>query len=139
MQAPYAATVPFPATLAALIGHLSYRPRSSTLHRELAAAAWSSSTMPAAPRSCGRRSVSGARVVFISARRASGARRFACAGCALIDEHWIAYPELIAGGLSVLERLKLRLLRRPTVRYLDVILLAPTPRSGVRSLMSAPA
>jgi hypothetical protein len=40
----------------------------------------------------------------------------------LIDEHWIAYPKLIAGDLGLVERAKLRLLRRPVVRYLDVIM-----------------
>ena len=53
----------------------------------------------------------------------------------LIDEHWIAYPEFIAGELSALERLKLRLLRRPTVRYLDVICSRPTPEQRA-ALMS---
>jgi UDP:flavonoid glycosyltransferase YjiC (YdhE family) len=40
----------------------------------------------------------------------------------LIDEHWIAYPEFIAGRLRVLERLKLKMMRRPVMRYLDVIM-----------------
>ena len=40
----------------------------------------------------------------------------------LIDEHWIAYPEFIAGRSSVIERLKLEVAGRPVVRYLDVIL-----------------
>jgi len=40
----------------------------------------------------------------------------------LIDEHWIAYPQFIAGRLDFLERFKLDWLRRPVVRYLDVIL-----------------
>src|SRR5258708_22395320 len=40
----------------------------------------------------------------------------------LIDEHWIAYPEFSAGSLRFFERLKLKLVGRPVVRYLDVIL-----------------
>jgi predicted glycosyltransferase len=40
----------------------------------------------------------------------------------LIDEHWIAYPQFIAGRLNFFERFKLDWLRRPVVRYLDVIL-----------------
>ena len=48
----------------------------------------------------------------------------------LIDEHWIAYPELIAGGSGSLERAKLRLLRRPVVRYLDVIMARAARRAG---------
>jgi glycosyltransferase involved in cell wall biosynthesis len=49
----------------------------------------------------------------------------------LIDEHWIAYPEFIAGSLTFVENLKLKLLGRPVVRYLDVIL--PRADLGRRS------
>jgi predicted glycosyltransferase len=41
---------------------------------------------------------------------------------ALIDEHWIAYPEFLAGSLGWMERLKLTLQRGVRVRYLDVML-----------------
>jgi predicted glycosyltransferase len=44
----------------------------------------------------------------------------------LLDEHWIAYPQFVAGDFSWMERFKLNRLGRPTVRYLDVIL-ARTP------------
>jgi UDP:flavonoid glycosyltransferase YjiC (YdhE family) len=40
----------------------------------------------------------------------------------LIDEHWIAYPKFLAGGPGWWERAKLRLLRRPILRYLDPVL-----------------
>jgi UDP:flavonoid glycosyltransferase YjiC (YdhE family) len=40
----------------------------------------------------------------------------------LIDEHWIAYPEFIAGSVGVFESLKLKIVGRPAVRFLDVIL-----------------
>jgi hypothetical protein len=49
----------------------------------------------------------------------------------LIDEHWIAYPQFIAGRLGLIERLKLDLLHRPTVRYLDVILSRGGPSDSV--------
>jgi ADP-heptose:LPS heptosyltransferase len=45
----------------------------------------------------------------------------------LLDEHWIAYPQLIAGELRWLERFKIKRLGRPTIRYLDVILSRNTP------------
>lgn len=45
----------------------------------------------------------------------------------MLDEHWIAYPELIAGELGWVEQFKLKQLGRPTVRYLDVILSRKTP------------
>ncbi len=58
----------------------------------------------------------------------------------LIDEHWIAYPEFIAGGLNFLERFKLKMLGRPTVRYLDVILSrsALDPESILRNMGLVP-
>lgn len=73
---------------------------------------------------------SGARVVYISARRRQRRKAFRLRWMRLIDEHWIAYPEFIAGGLTLVERLKVRLLRRPTVRYLDVILASARPSRG---------
>jgi hypothetical protein len=69
----------------------------------------------------------GARVVYISARRRQRGKAFRLRWMRLIDEHWIAYPQFLAGKLSFLERLKLDLLHRPVVRYLDVIFSRPTP------------
>ena len=73
----------------------------------------------------------GARIVYISARARQRRKAFRLRWMRLIDEHWIAYPMFVAGELTVIERLKLKLLRRPAVRYLDVIL-SPSgePRSG---------
>jgi hypothetical protein len=64
----------------------------------------------------------GARIVYISARRRQRRRAFRLSWMRLIDEHWIAYPEFLAGGLGFFERVKLRLLGRPTLRFLDVVL-----------------
>jgi glycosyltransferase involved in cell wall biosynthesis len=64
----------------------------------------------------------GARIVYISARRRQRRKAFRLHWMRLIDEHWIAYPEFIAGGLGFVERLKLKIAGRPVVRYLDVIL-----------------
>ena len=64
----------------------------------------------------------GARVVYISARPRQRRKAFRLRWMGLLDEHWIAYPEFIAGRLNFWERSKLRLLGRPDVRYLDVIL-----------------
>lgn len=63
----------------------------------------------------------GSRVVYISARARQRRKAFRLKWMRLIDEHWIAYPEFIAGSLGLLERMKLRLMRRPAVRYLDVV------------------
>jgi UDP:flavonoid glycosyltransferase YjiC (YdhE family) len=75
----------------------------------------------------------GARVIYISARRRQRRKAFRWRWMSLIDEHWIAYPEFIAGSLNVLERLKLKVAGRPAVRYLDVILSRadPGPRAAI--------
>lgn len=69
----------------------------------------------------------GARVVYISARRRQRHKAFRWRWMQLIDEHWIAYPEFIAGPLRFFEKLKLKMAGRPVVRYLDVILSRPDP------------
>ena len=71
----------------------------------------------------------GARVVFISSRRRQRRRAFRLSWMRLLDEHWIAYPKLIAGELGLVERTKLKFLHRPVVRYLDVIM----ARSALRA------
>jgi glycosyltransferase involved in cell wall biosynthesis len=63
----------------------------------------------------------GVRIVFISARRRQRRKAFRLRWMRLLDEHWIAYPDFIAGRLSFLEKLKLKMLGRPVVRYLDAI------------------
>lgn len=129
-RAPYAARIPFPATLlpssptfhsAAVIELMrSWRP-----HVVIFDNAGRSRQIEAAHRL-------GARVVFISARRRQRRRAFRLRWMRLIDEHWIAYPRLIAGDLGFLERTKLKILGRPVVRYLDVII-ARGPRDAAAS------
>jgi ADP-heptose:LPS heptosyltransferase len=119
-QAPYAAGVPFPATLlessatfhsAAVIELIaSFRPTVVIFDN-----AGRTAQLRAARRS-------GARVVYISARARQRRKAFRWRWLQLIDEHWIAYPEFIAGGLSFLERLKLKMHPGVRVRFLDVIL-----------------
>ena len=118
--APYAADTPFATTLL---------PASATFHsrevcaliRELAPRvvlfdnAGRTAQLRAA-HSCG------ARVVYVSSRRRQRARAFRLKWMRLIDEHWIAYPRFIAGAPTRLERLKLRLLERPRLRYVDTLL-----------------
>jgi ADP-heptose:LPS heptosyltransferase len=69
----------------------------------------------------------GARVIYISARRRQRGKAFRWRWMRLIDEHWIAYPQFLAGKLSFFERFKLERLHRPVVRFLDVIFSRPTP------------
>jgi hypothetical protein len=132
-HAPYVARVPFPVTLL---------PSSATFHSpeviELMQA-WRPDVVifDNAGRSAQLRSAHrlGARIVFISSRRRQRRRAFRLSWMRLIDEHWIAYPRLIAGGLGLVERAKLRLLRRPVLRYLDVIM----ARTAKSSLLAASA
>jgi hypothetical protein len=137
-QAPYSRWAPFPATLldssptfhSAAVIHMieSFRP-----HVVIFDNAGRTAQLRAAQRS-------GAAVIFISARARQRRKAFRLRWMKLIDEHWIAYPEFIAGSLNALERFKLKMLRRPTVRYLDVILAraAPGPGSIFSSLGVAP-
>ncbi len=127
-EAPYAASAPFPTTLL---------PSSATFHSGAVIdliRAWRphvvvfdnagrTAQLEAAHRS-------GACVVYISARRRQRRKAFRLTWMRRIDEHWIAYPEFIAGGLTGIERLKLRVLRRPIVRYLDGIFSRPPPGSA---------
>jgi hypothetical protein len=127
-HAPYAAQIPFPVTLL---------PSSATFH-SAAVIELMRSWLPdivvfdnagrSAQLEAARRL--GARIVFISSRARQRRRAFRLAWMRMLDEHWIAYPKFIAGDLGVLERFKLKLLRRPLVRYLDVILAHGTPSAG---------
>jgi glycosyltransferase involved in cell wall biosynthesis len=119
-EAPYAADAPFPKTLlassptfhsAAVIELLEkWRPNVVIFDN-----AGRTAQLRAARRL-------GARVVYISARRRQRRKAFRWHWMRLIDEHWIAYPEFIAGPLGFFEKLKLQMVGRPIVRYLDVIL-----------------
>jgi hypothetical protein len=119
-QAPYAAATPFPATLldssptfhsAAVAESIqTFRP-----HIVIFDNAGRSAQLRAAYRA-------GARIIFISSRSRQRRKAFRWRWMRLIDEHWIAYPQFIAGSLGYCERFKLAWLHRPVVRYLDVIL-----------------
>ena len=78
----------------------------------------------------------GARVVYISSRPRQRRKAFRLRWMRILDEHWIAYPRFIAGELQRMERLKLKFMHRPEVRFLDVILARPAwpsdePRQSV--------
>ena len=119
-KAPYAAAVPFAATL------LDSSPtfHSAAVARLIQSFAPTLVVFDNAGRTAQLRAArrQGARIVFISARARQRRKAFRWRWMRLIDEHWIAYPEFIAGNLSWWERFKLARLGRPTVRYLDVIL-----------------
>jgi len=50
----------------------------------------------------------GAAVVYVSSRSRQRYKAFRLRWMRLIDEHWISYPELIAGAPTLIERWKLR-------------------------------
>jgi hypothetical protein len=136
-HAPYAAAVPFPATLL---------PSSATFHSGAVIEfmqAWRPDIVifDNAGRSAQLRSAHrlGARIVFISSRKRQRRRAFRLSWMRLLDEHWIAYPKLIAGELGLVERAKLSLLRRPVVRYLDVIMARAAPSSNKAARGADPA
>jgi glycosyltransferase involved in cell wall biosynthesis len=124
-EAPYAADAPFPNTLlassptfhsAAVVGLLEkWRPDVVIFDN-----AGRSPQLRAARRL-------GARIVYISARGRQRRKAFRWRWMRLIDEHWIAYPQFIAGSLGFFERLKLKMAGRPRVRYLDVIMSPADP------------
>jgi hypothetical protein len=133
--APYAAQAPFPAAIlpssptfhsAAVIDLIrTWRPQVVVFDN-----AGRGSQLQAARRS-------GAHVIYISARQRQRRKAFRWRWMPLIDEHWIAYPEFLAGKLGFLERFKLKLLRGPRVRYLDVIFSRAAPAATATVLSRA--
>ncbi|MGB6352556.1 MAG: hypothetical protein WBF21_01120, partial [Steroidobacteraceae bacterium] len=131
-EAPYAAGAPFPSTLL---------DSSATFHSGAVVKlleAWRPDVVvfDNAGRTAQLRAARavGARVVYISARRRQRGKAFRWRWMRLIDEHWIAYPQFIAGPLGFLETLKLRLAGRPRVRYLDVIMSRADPQERAAAL-----
>jgi hypothetical protein len=122
-EAPYAAATPFPTTL--LPSSATFHPREvRALIRELAprVVVFDNAGRTAQLRAA---RAAGARIVYVSSRRRQRRKAFRLRWMRLIDEHWIAYPRFIAGALNPLERLKLRALKRPAVRFVDTLLPAP--------------
>jgi hypothetical protein len=138
-EAPYAVSVPFPALLL---------PRSPTFHsREVCDYIRQFRPQVVVFDNAGRtqqlraaRAV-GAHCVFVSSRARQRAKAFRFRWMRLLSEHWIAYPAVISGALGRFERLMLRWLKRPAVRFLDVLIPALTEgavadtlaRCGVRA------
>jgi predicted glycosyltransferase len=129
-QASYATQCPFPATLL---------PGSATLHTPQVVALLAELRpdiviFDNAGRSAQIRAAcaTGARVVYISSRRRQRARAFRLGWMRRLSEHWIAYPRFIAGDLGWLERLKLRIVGRPRVRFVDTVLPVAAAAAGAQ-------
>lgn len=122
-EAPYAADTPFPTTLL---------PSSPTFHsvqmsdliRRLRPTLV---VFDNAGRTTQLRAAvnAGARVIFVSSRRRQRRKAYRWRWMNMLDEHWIAYPEFIAGAPTLLERMKLAWIGRPALRYLDAVLPFP--------------
>ena len=131
--APYAGNTPFPATLL---------PSSPTFHSaeviELirtfrpTLVVFDNAGRTAQLRAAAK---SGARVIYVSSRPKQRRKGFRVRWMRMLDEHWIAYPEFIAGALGAFERLKLRWMGRPAVSFLDAVL--PPADSAVATAMMA--
>lgn len=129
-HAPHAATTPFPALLL---------PSSPTFHpREVSALIRDQRPDLVVFDNAGRTAQlkaardSGARVVYISSRPRQRRKAFRLKWLPLLDEHWIAWPEFMAGPLSPIERLKMRHgAQRPTVRFFDTIVPTPTDEESM--------
>lgn len=63
----------------------------------------------------------GARTVFISSRPSARRKGFRLRRLRQMDQHWLAWPVSLEGGLSTWERLKLRLAGRTEIIYLDSV------------------
>jgi hypothetical protein len=119
-EAPYGASCPFPVTRF---------PSSPTFHpREVAALIGELRPDVVVFDNAGRTAQvraahgAGARVVYVSSRPRQRRKGFRLGWMRRLDEHWMAWPEFMAGEPGLLERLKLRLLGRPRLRYLDTLL-----------------
>ena len=124
-HAPYATSVPFPSVML---------PSSPTFHpREVSALIREKRPDLVVFDNAGRTAQlcavheSGARVVYISSRARQRRKAFRLKWLPLLDEHWIAWPEFMAGSLSATERIKLRWgAHRPMVRFIDAIIPNPS-------------
>ncbi|MCC5867984.1 MAG: hypothetical protein JJU27_05685 [Gammaproteobacteria bacterium] len=124
-QMPEAARVPLPVTLL---------PASPTFHtREVTAAIRAYRPTLVVFDNAGRTAqlraarAAGARVVFISSRLRQRRRAFRLQWMRLLDEHWIAWPEMLAGSLTPFERLRQAISGGPSVRYFDTLMHPENP------------
>ena len=143
--APQAATAPFPATLL---------PASPTFHtREVCALIGDFRPDVVVFDNAGRTRqlraahAAGARVIFVSSRPRQRRKAFRLRWMGLIDEHWIAWPEFMAGSLTPVEAivpaadpaLNAQCLGRLNLRAGEYVLLVPGGGTGHPGAADAPA
>jgi len=124
-HAPYAGDVPFPATL--LPSSPTFHPTEvSSLIRDMRPDLVLFDNAGRTAQIRAAREI-GARVVYVSSRPRQRRKAFRLRWMRVLDEHWIACPEFIAGALDPVERLKLRWFPHPRVRYLDTVIAHESP------------
>jgi hypothetical protein len=77
----------------------------------------------------------GAAVVYVSSRPRTRWKGFRWRRMRLLDQHWIAQPRQLGGAPGPYERLKLRLLGRPSLVFLDTVH-EPVDEAAVRELQA---
>ena len=131
-EAPYAADLPFPKTLI---------PASPTMHTaEVVDVIRTFRPTLAVFDNAGRTkqlqaaAKVGARVIYVSSRVRQRRKAFRPQWMRVMDEHWIAYPEFIAGSSGLLEKLLLAMMGRPKLRFLDAFLPPSEPERAQAAL-----
>jgi spore coat polysaccharide biosynthesis predicted glycosyltransferase SpsG len=76
----------------------------------------------------------GARLVFTSRSPRLRWKAFRITWLRLLDEHWIVFPKFVTGGLSSIERLKLRFSPNYRVRHLDTLFTPSLPEERAQWL-----
>ena len=131
--APYAANFHHPSTLLSASPTLCTREVVETIERLRPAVVVFDNAGRTPQLSAAKRV--GAAVIYVSSRSRQRYKAFRLRWMRLIDEHWISYPELIAGAPTLFERWKLRWLARPELHYLDTVL-APADESAADHLLA---
>jgi len=131
-EAPYAADLPFPKTLI---------PASPTMHTaEVVDVIRTFRPTLVVFDNAGRTkqlqaaAEVGARVIYVSSRVRQRRKAFRPQWMRAMDEHWIAYPEFIAGSSGLLEKLLLTLMGRPKLKFLDALLPPSEPERAQAAL-----
>jgi ADP-heptose:LPS heptosyltransferase len=70
----------------------------------------------------------GARIVFVSRRRAKRMKAFRSSWMRLLDQHWLAFPPVIDGPLSWWEKLRLRQFPHLEVIFLGAVFQESSPQ-----------
>jgi hypothetical protein len=118
--APYAASLQHPATLIDASPTLCTRAVLAAIERLRPAVVYFDNS--GRTRQLRAAHAAGARLIYVSSRSRQRRKAFRPRWMRALDEHWISYPASITGPLTGLERLKLRLLARPEVHFLDAVL-----------------